>query len=44
VQIVLPEELNAYDVLVNDYIVFSSATLATAVERYSTSTDAEVSA
>jgi len=27
VQIVLPEELNAYDVLVNDWIVFSRATL-----------------
>jgi large subunit ribosomal protein L4 len=35
VQIVLPEELNAYDVLVNDYVVFSKATLTTAVERYS---------
>jgi len=34
VQIVLPEELNTYDVLVNDYIVFSSATLAEVVERY----------
>ena len=27
VQIILPEELNAYDVLVNDWLVFSSATL-----------------
>ena len=27
VQIVLPEELNAYDVLVNDWLVFSKATL-----------------
>ena len=35
VQIVLPEELNAYDVLVNDYVVFSKATLTAAVERYS---------
>ncbi|GMU78359.1 MAG: 50S ribosomal protein L4 [Acidimicrobiia bacterium] len=35
VQIVLPEELNAYDVLVNDYIVFSKATLQHAVSRYS---------
>ncbi len=25
VQIILPEELNAYDVLVNDWIVFSQA-------------------
>ena len=35
VQIVLPEELNAYDVLVNDYVVFSKVTLSAAVERYS---------
>jgi len=35
VQIVLPEELNAYDVLVNDYVVFSKATLDAAIERYS---------
>ena len=34
VQIVLPEELNTYDVLVNDYVVFSTATLADVVERY----------
>lgn len=34
VQIVLPEELNAYDVLVNDYLVFSKATLAASVARY----------
>lgn len=34
VQIVLPEELNTYDVLVNDYVVFSTATLAEVVERY----------
>ena len=27
VQIVLPEELNAYDVLVNDWLVFSRSTL-----------------
>jgi large subunit ribosomal protein L4 len=27
VQIVLPEELNAYDVLVNDWVVFSTSTL-----------------
>jgi len=36
VQIVLPEELNAYDVLVNDYVVFSKATLDDAIERYAT--------
>jgi large subunit ribosomal protein L4 len=29
VQIILPEELNAYDVLVNDYVVFTEATLPT---------------
>ena len=28
VQIVLPDELNTYDVLVNDWLVFSKATLA----------------
>ena len=33
VQIILPEELNAYDVLVNDWIVFSSATLEAVVSR-----------
>ncbi|MEI8001066.1 MAG: 50S ribosomal protein L4 [Actinomycetes bacterium] len=34
VQIVLPEELNTYDVILNDYIVFSKATLTETVERY----------
>ena len=33
VQIVLPEELNAYDVLVNDWLVFSSVTLEATVSR-----------
>ena len=33
IQIVLPEELNAYDVLVNDWIVFSTATLDAAITR-----------
>ena len=33
VQIVLPEELNAYDVLVNDWLVFSRATLDTTKAR-----------
>ncbi len=33
VQIVLPEELNTYDVLVNDWLVFSSATLEAVVSR-----------
>ena len=35
VQIVLPEELNTYDVLVNDYLVFSKASLDTTVARLS---------
>jgi large subunit ribosomal protein L4 len=33
VQIVLPEELNPYDVLVNDWLVFTSASLDTTVAR-----------
>ena len=33
VQIVLPEELNTYDVLVNDWLVFSQASLETTVAR-----------
>ncbi len=33
VQIVLPEELNTYDVLVNDWIVFSRASFDTVVAR-----------
>lgn len=33
VQIILPEELNAYDVLVNDRIVFSQASLLAATAR-----------
>jgi large subunit ribosomal protein L4 len=37
VQIVLPDELNVYDILVNDWLVFSSATLASLNERFSTS-------
>jgi large subunit ribosomal protein L4 len=41
VQIVLPDELNAYDVLVNDWLVFSKATLDATVARYS---DAKASA
>jgi large subunit ribosomal protein L4 len=35
VQIVLPDELNAYDVLVNDWLVFSKATLDATIARYS---------
>jgi large subunit ribosomal protein L4 len=34
VQIVLPDELNAYDILVNDWIVFSKATLDATVARF----------
>ena len=34
VQIVLPDELNTYDVLVNDWLVFSKATLEAAVARF----------
>ena len=33
VQIVLPEELNTYDILVNDWAVFSKASLDTVVAR-----------
>jgi large subunit ribosomal protein L4 len=35
VQIVLPEELNTYDVLLNDWLVFSEASLQTTVARLS---------
>lgn len=35
VQIILPEELNAYDILVNDWIVFTAATLEVTVSRLS---------
>jgi len=34
VQIVIPDELNTYDVLVNDWLVFSKATLVSAVARF----------
>lgn len=33
VQIILPEELNPYDILVNDWLVFSSGTLDTLLDR-----------
>jgi large subunit ribosomal protein L4 len=33
VQIILPEELNTYDVLVSDWVVFTKATLETTVAR-----------
>ena len=35
VQILLPEELNTYDVLLNDYLVFSKASLEATVARLS---------
>jgi large subunit ribosomal protein L4 len=35
VQIVLPDELNAYDILVNDWMIFSRSTLDAAIARYS---------
>jgi len=35
VQIVLPEELNAYDVLVNDWLVFSRGSLEATIARLS---------
>jgi large subunit ribosomal protein L4 len=38
VQIVLPEELNTYDVLLNDWIVFSQPALETTVARLSSKT------
>jgi hypothetical protein len=36
VQIILTEELNTYDVLVNDSIVFSQATLTALAARFGT--------
>ncbi|MGQ0804247.1 MAG: 50S ribosomal protein L4 [Actinomycetota bacterium] len=41
VQIVLPEELNAYDVLVNDWVVFSTRTLESATRRFGSAGAAE---
>lgn len=35
VQIIIPEELNPYDILLNDWIVFSKPTLDAAIERFS---------
>jgi large subunit ribosomal protein L4 len=40
VQIVLPDELNAHDVVVNDWLVFSQATLDAAVARFGSSAPA----
>ena len=41
VRIVLPEEINTYDVLLCDHIVFSTATLATTVARLGSGTAEE---
>jgi large subunit ribosomal protein L4 len=41
VQIVLPEELNTYDVLVNDWLVFSKGSLDTVVARLSDESDVD---
>jgi len=43
VQIILPDELNAHDVLRNDWLVFSQATLDAAVARFGASTEAVAS-
>ena len=43
VQIILPDELNAYDVLRNDWVVFSQATLDAAVARFGGVTEAVAS-
>ncbi len=40
VQIVIPDELNTYDVLVNDWLVFTKATLEDAVARFGRSSRA----
>jgi large subunit ribosomal protein L4 len=42
VQIVLPDEINPFDVLVNDWLVFSQATLEATVARLSGATTAPV--
>jgi hypothetical protein len=38
VQITLPEELNAHDVLLSDWLVFSTATLQSAIAHFSDGT------
>ena len=40
VQVLLPEELNTYDVLLNDWIVFSKASLEATIARLSDGADA----
>ena len=44
VQLMIPEELNTYDVLVNDWLVFSKATLAAAVARLAPADDDDAGA
>ncbi len=44
VQIILPEELNAYDVLVSDWLVFTRTTLAATTSRLGTELDADAGA
>jgi large subunit ribosomal protein L4 len=41
VQVLLPEELNTYDVLLNDWIVFSQASLESTIARLSATATAE---
>jgi large subunit ribosomal protein L4 len=44
VKLVLPGELNTYDVLVSDYVVFSSASLDSVVARLGNGSQPEVAA
>ncbi|MDQ1459649.1 MAG: large subunit ribosomal protein [Actinomycetota bacterium] len=44
VQIVLPEELNTYDVLLNDWLVFSQSSLETTIARLSDGSAVKVGA
>jgi large subunit ribosomal protein L4 len=44
VQIVIPEELNAHDVLLNDWLVFSKATLDAAAARFGSTAAAPAAA
>jgi large subunit ribosomal protein L4 len=44
VQIILPEELNTYDVLVSDWLIFTEGTLAATVARLGADGDGDVSA
>jgi large subunit ribosomal protein L4 len=41
VQLVTPNELNTYDILVNDWLVFSKATLEASVARFGTQASSE---